>query len=267
MARTRPCAPTMSAAAPVASTSALSSSSSAVAPPSSASTPERSKRTLGGCARDQAAHLLPRPHRDRGSSAVRRSGTRCDGRRGRCARPETPAPPSCGPWQRSTNFRGQPEIRSSPRGPKGSRGGRIDGSRRQSDLARLERDRQHLVDRRRPDGSCICSRTDAGTSSRSPRLRSGRITSVRPAACAASTFCLTPPIGSTRPCSVTSPVMPTVCLHRPAGEQRGQRRRHGHARARAVLRDRAGRHVHVELAVGERPARRCRARRRGCARR
>src|SRR6187455_3270937 len=45
----------------------------------------------------------------------------------------------------------------------------------------------------------ICSRTSSGTSSRSPRLRSGRITSARPAACAASTFCLTPPIGSTRP--------------------------------------------------------------------
>ena len=31
-----------------------------------------------------------------------------------------------------------------------------------------------------------------------------------PAACAASTFCLSPPIGSTRPCNVTSPVIPTV---------------------------------------------------------
>jgi hypothetical protein len=36
------------------------------------------------------------------------------------------------------------------------------------------------------------------------------MTSVSPAACAASTFCFNPPIGSTRPCSVTSPVMPTV---------------------------------------------------------
>ena len=56
----------------------------------------------------------------------------------------------------------------------------------------------------------IWSRTSAGTSSRSGALRSGRITSVSPAACAASTFCFSPPIGSTRPCSVTSPVMPTV---------------------------------------------------------
>ena len=46
----------------------------------------------------------------------------------------------------------------------------------------------------------------------SARLRSGMITSVSPAAWAASTFCLSPPIGSTRPCSVTSPVIPTVCL-------------------------------------------------------
>ena len=58
----------------------------------------------------------------------------------------------------------------------------------------------------------IVSRTSAGTSSRSPRLRSGRMTSVMPAAWAASTFCLRPPIGSTRPCSVTSPVIPTVCF-------------------------------------------------------
>ena len=33
---------------------------------------------------------------------------------------------------------------------------------------------------------------------------------MRPARWAASTFCFTPPIGSTRPCSVTSPVMPTI---------------------------------------------------------
>src|SRR5437870_2872490 len=38
------------------------------------------------------------------------------------------------------------------------------------------------------------------------------ITSVRPAAWAASAFCFSPPIGSTRPCNVTSPVMPTLGL-------------------------------------------------------
>src|SRR3984957_16992974 len=53
-------------------------------------------------------------------------------------------------------------------------------------------------------------RTSSGTSSRSGPLRSGRMTSVNPARWAASTFCLTPPIGNTRPCSVTSPVMPTI---------------------------------------------------------
>ena len=113
----------------------------------------------------------------------------------------------------------------------------------------------------------ICSRTSSGTSSRSPRLRSGRITSVRPAACAASTFCLSPPIGSTRPWRVTSPVMPTVWRTGRPLQQRRQRRRHRDARARAVLRDRARRHVHVELALVEGAARRCRARRRGRARR
>ncbi len=49
----------------------------------------------------------------------------------------------------------------------------------------------------------------AGTSSRSASLRAGMITSVRPARCAARSFCFTPPMGSTRPASVTSPVMPT----------------------------------------------------------
>ena len=60
--------------------------------------------------------------------------------------------------------------------------------------------------------NAISSRTCSGTSSRSARFRSGITTSVSPAACAASTFCLRPPIGSTRPWSVTSPVMPTVCF-------------------------------------------------------
>ena len=36
------------------------------------------------------------------------------------------------------------------------------------------------------------------------------MTSVSPARWAASTFCFSPPIGSTRPCRVTSPVMPTL---------------------------------------------------------
>ena len=63
--------------------------------------------------------------------------------------------------------------------------------------------------RRRRGGTSSRSRTASGTSSRSGPLRCGRITVVSPARCAASTFCLTPPIGSTRPCSVTSPVIPT----------------------------------------------------------
>ena len=98
----------------------------------------------------------------------------------------------------------------------------------------------------------MCSRTSRGTSSRSAALRSGTITSVSPAACAASTFCFKPPIGSTRPCSVTSPVIPIVLFTGTAGEQRRNRRHHRHARARSVLRDGAGRHVHVHLTTVER---------------
>src|SRR5207237_1306242 len=45
----------------------------------------------------------------------------------------------------------------------------------------------------------IFSRTLCGTSSMSFSFRFGRMTSVRPMRCAASTFCLTPPIGSTKP--------------------------------------------------------------------
>ena len=53
------------------------------------------------------------------------------------------------------------------------------------------------------------SSTSAGTSSRSGSLRLGRNTVVSPARWAASSFCLAPPIGSTRPFRVTSPVIPT----------------------------------------------------------
>ncbi len=53
------------------------------------------------------------------------------------------------------------------------------------------------------------SSTSAGTSSRSGSLRNGTKTSVSPARWAASSFCLSPPIGRTRPLRVTSPVIPT----------------------------------------------------------
>ena len=53
------------------------------------------------------------------------------------------------------------------------------------------------------------SSTSAGTSSRSGSLRAGMKIVFKPARCAASSFCFTPPIGSTRPLRVTSPVMPT----------------------------------------------------------
>src|SRR5215470_4580541 len=54
------------------------------------------------------------------------------------------------------------------------------------------------------------ARTSSGTSSRSGSLRAGMITSVSPARCAASSFCFTPPMGSTLPDRVSSPVMPTA---------------------------------------------------------
>ena len=71
-----------------------------------------------------------------------------------------------------------------------------------------------------------------------------------PARRAASTFSLTPPIGSTRPVSVISPVM-AVSLRAGSPCKRRQRRRHRHAGRRAVFRDRAGRDVDVHAAVFE----------------
>ena len=53
----------------------------------------------------------------------------------------------------------------------------------------------------------IASRTSFGTSSRSRAFLRGRMTRVIPARCAASTFALMPPTGSTRPRSVHSPVI------------------------------------------------------------
>ena len=53
------------------------------------------------------------------------------------------------------------------------------------------------------------SRTSAGTSSRSGSFRLGINTVPMPARCAASSFCFSPPIGSTRPVSDTSPVIAT----------------------------------------------------------
>src|SRR5665213_661240 len=51
--------------------------------------------------------------------------------------------------------------------------------------------------------------TAVGTSSRWGPLRCGKKIVFSPARCAARSFCLTPPMGSTRPFNVTSPVIPT----------------------------------------------------------
>ena len=58
-----------------------------------------------------------------------------------------------------------------------------------------------------PTTKRICLRTRAGMSSKSGRFSSGAITVCRPARCAASTFSFSPPMGSTRPRRVTSPVI------------------------------------------------------------
>ena len=90
-----------------------------------------------------------------------------------------------------------------------------------------------------------------GMSARSFSLSFGRMMFFTPARCAASTFSLTPPIGSTLPRNVISPVIATSRRTRDARESRHQRRRERDPRRRAVLRDGAFGHVdvHVRLAV------------------
>ena len=54
---------------------------------------------------------------------------------------------------------------------------------------------------------------------RSFRFSFGMMTVVMPARCAASSFSLSPPIGSTRPRSVISPVIATSLAHRDAQQR------------------------------------------------
>ena len=54
-----------------------------------------------------------------------------------------------------------------------------------------------------------CFRTSSGMSSMSASFSFGRMMVVMPARCATSTFSFNPPIGSTRPRSVISPVIET----------------------------------------------------------
>jgi DNA mismatch repair protein MutS2 len=83
------------------------------------------------------------------------------------------------------------------------------------------------------------------------RFFSGTMTRLMPARCAARTFSLRPPMGSTRPRSVISPGHRHVVPDADPGEERDERREHRDARARAVLRHRAGGDVDVEVALVE----------------
>ena len=88
-----------------------------------------------------------------------------------------------------------------------------------------------------------------GSSPRSGSFSLGRITRFKPARCAASTFSRTPPIGSTWPVSVISPVMPTSSETGLLAHERRDRRRHRDSGRRPVLRDRAGRDVDVHVVL------------------
>ena len=90
-----------------------------------------------------------------------------------------------------------------------------------------------------------------GSSSRSASLRAGRMNVLMPCRRAASAFSRMPPTGSTRPRSVISPVIATSSRTGWLRDRRHDRGRHRDAGRRTVLRDRAGRHVHVQIVVVE----------------
>ena len=62
-------------------------------------------------------------------------------------------------------------------------------------------------------------------------------------------FSLIPPIGSTRPESVTSPVIAEQRLYHASAEERCQRRGHRDARRRPILRNRARWHVDMDVVL------------------
>ena len=77
------------------------------------------------------------------------------------------------------------------------------------------------------------------------------MTVLMPCRRAASVFSRMPPTGSTSPDNVISPVMATSDRTGDAARRRHHRRRHRHAGGRAVLRDRAGGDVDVDVLLGE----------------
>ncbi len=169
-------------------------------------TPGQIQRLLGAGARA----FLPKPVEVPGCCA---SSTRSSARN----RPPDAAPPR--PPRRtgqSGDVAAEPQqerpravagSEAAGRGLRRDRVGRLTGSRRVGRRTQSDASTSPIS---AAVWNVISSRTASGTSSRSGPLRNGTMTSVRPARWAASTFCLTPPIGRTLPCRVTSPVMPTV---------------------------------------------------------
>ena len=130
--------------------------------------------------------------------------------------------------------------------------------------ARLERARRAPPRSRRPRRTRGRARRCSGMSSRSGSLRRGAITRAIPARWAASAFSFSPPIGSTWPVSVISPVIAVSSRTGRPRDERRQRRRHRDAGARPVLRHRARRDVQVEV-VRRRTSPRELGRARACA--
>ena len=103
----------------------------------------------------------------------------------------------------------------------------------------------------RPARTSSCRELPSGMSSRSISLRLGKRILEMPARLAPSTFSLRPPIGKHLPGQRDLAGHREVRIHFDAGQHRRDRRRHRDARRRAVLRSRAGRHVNVDVVLGE----------------
>ena len=96
-----------------------------------------------------------------------------------------------------------------------------------------------------------CSRTSSGMSSKSLRLRAGSMTRLTPARCGRDDLLLDAADRQHQPAQGDLAGHRRVGADGAVGHQRHQRHEHGDARARPVLRRRAGRHVNVDVGLLE----------------
>ena len=130
------------------------------------------------------------------------------------------------------------------------RAGRSLGPRRR--LRRpFERRGHGVVDPLQPDELELLARASSGMSSKSRWLRAGSITRLMPARARRQHLLLDAADRQHQAAQADLAGHGDVAADGAVGQQRGQRHEHGDARARPVLRHRARRHVHVDVALLE----------------